>query len=307
MDSTCVICSKSFTLKKGSSAKTCSPVCRERYRVQRTVEASTKDGAWVTRECAVCGKEFTRRKGKVGVVCSVECRTEKQRRDDKEDRTCTVCSNVFNNYHRQSQNTCSVSCAAKARSNGRNYPSCEVCGEPTGGYDRAFCPTHRRSRSGRKPMPRLTAICVGCGEEFSRPGHWKGQMKYCSNKCSHHEVKSVRDKFVLNLNDKAIVFHSGWEIRFVAVCMRLKIDWRRYDGPDFETSVGTYRPDFIIGPDDLIIEVKGWEARPGTPEKLAESGALVIGKAHLEVLEGCSYADTFWRAIEMLREPVVMA
>gem|GEM_PF-5326545 len=147
----------------------------------------------------------------------------------------------------------------------------------------------------------VTKICLGCGEEFTRPHYFPGKLKYCSNKCAHTEVKKVRDKYIADLPEGAVVFKSMWEIRFVAACARLGVDWRRYDGPDVETSQGTYRPDFIVGPNDLIIEVKGWEDRPGTPEKLLESGVLVIGKTHLEVLEGCSYVDTFWRALEMLQ------
>ena len=92
MRSTCVICSTEFTLKKGSKAKTCSPSCREKYRIQRTVEASVKSGAWVTHSCAVCGKEFTRRKGKAGIVCSIECRAVRQQKEAKAHRTCTESS-----------------------------------------------------------------------------------------------------------------------------------------------------------------------------------------------------------------------
>lgn len=217
------------------------------------------------------------------------------------------------------------------RSSKRGYPACVVCGEPTQHTQRTTCPQHRRGQAvreiatcpcgqpaanirskycsdehrkkwGRKPpVEMVTKTCLACGEEFTRPWYFPGKLKYCSNKCAHIEVKKVRDKFIADLPVGAVVFKSGWEVRFAAVCMRLDIDWRRYDGPDIETSQGIYRPDFIVGPDSLIIEVKGWEERPGTPEKLAESGVLVIGKAHLEILEGCSYADTFWRAIEIVR------
>lgn len=110
-------------------------------------------------------------------------------------------------------------------------------------------------------------------------------MKYCSNKCSHHEVKSVRDKYVADLNGKAVVFHSGWEVRFWAICLRLEVDVRRYDGPDIETTEGVYRPDFIVGPDELIVEVKGWEERPGTAEKLLDAGVVLVGKESLNELE----------------------
>lgn len=292
------------------TARTCSVDCGKKLRAQKMTEVYAEKGTWVTAKCArlACGKEFTHRRSKPRQYCGKPCYNQMTHEAAVESKKCAQCGGLMTSFKRQGQQFCSTACRNRATAAGRtkNYPECRICGVSTGSYNRTFCDDHR-PKPGQKALPRKVAVCLGCGEEFSRPGSWRGKMNYCSNKCSHHEVKSVRDKFVLNLNDKAIVFHSGWEIRFVAVCMRLKIDWRRYDGPDFETPVGTYRPDFIIGPDDLIIEVKGWEARPGTPEKLAESGALVIGKAHLEVLEGCSYAETFWRAIEMLREPVVMA
>lgn len=281
--SVCAICSEEFTLKQGSRAKTCSPDCREKYRVQRTIEASAKEGAWVTKNCVVCGQEFTRRKGKVGVVCSTKCRAEKQKKDGKEDRTCTQCGKIFTNYHRQEQNTCSVKCAAQARSKGRNYPPCETCGQPTGSYYRAFCDEHLGTRKGRKPAERKTATCMGCGEEFSRPGYWPGKMHYCSNKCSHSQQKKVRDKFVLNLNDQAVVFHSGWEIRFWAACLRFDIPIRSYDGPDLQTPVGIYRPDFIIN-DDTIVEVKG-HLRPESAVKVSSADVLVIDKEALLTFE----------------------
>lgn len=279
----CSVCSTEFEPSKGSKAKTCSPECSEKYRVQRTVEASVKEGAWMTRQCVVCGKEFTRRKSKVGVVCSIECRAAKQKKEAKEARTCTQCGKEFSNYHKQSQNTCSVKCAARARSKGRNYPPCEMCGKPTGSYYRAFCDEHLGSRKGRKPADRKTAICLGCGEQFSRPGHWKGKMHYCSNKCSHSQQKKVRDKYALLLEDHAVVFHSGWEIRFWAACLRFDIPIRSYDGPDFETSIGLYRPDFIVG-DDVVVDVKGW-LRSESDVKTAEAEVILVNREDLLLFE----------------------
>lgn len=140
----------------------------------------------------------------------------------------------------------------------------------------------------------VTHVCVGCGEEFERPVWYPGKLKYCSNKCSHREVKSVRDKFILDLNDKAIVFHSMWEVRFVAACERFDIPWRRYDGPDIETPAGTYRPDFIIN-DDTVVEVKGW-LRPESVVKLDGTTVLFINKDTLLAFERdgsfpCTQAD----------------
>jgi hypothetical protein len=301
--SICEACGGEFVQKHPyHTMKTCSKECRYKLSAKSNRESS---GRWETKVCP-CGVEFQSAVAKPKTYHDWDCMMKHRIEESRATRTCEVCGNEFTHFKRQDQRTCSPACRNKLTAAQRevNYPECRECGVSTGSYNRIYCDEHRPNRPGRKALPRKTATCLGCGEEFSRPGSWPGKMNYCSNKCSHSEVKSVRDKFVLNLNDKAIVFHSLWEVRFVAVCARLDIDWRRYDGPDIETSQGVYRPDFIIGnkpSEGLTVEVKGWEDRPGTPEKLAESGVLVIGKAHLEVLEGCSYADTFWRAIEIVR------
>ena len=129
----------------------------------------------------------------------------------------------------------------------------------------------------------VTHTCLGCGKDFERPHFYPGKMHYCSNKCSHSQQKKVRDKFVLNLNEHAVVFHSGWEIRFWAACLRFDIPIRSYDGPDIQTPVGVYRPDFIIN-DDTVVEVKGW-LRSGNAEKISNSDILVIDKDALLAFE----------------------
>ncbi len=135
------------------------------------------------------------------------------------------------------------------------------CGNLTGKKNQQYCSTECRHLYGNYPKPKTkSAICIGCGEEFTKPASYPSKMKYCSNKCSHHEVKSVRDKFVAELNDKTIVFHSMWEMRFAAACERYNIPWRRYDGPDIITPLGNHRPDFIINiikDREDIIEIKG--------------------------------------------------
>jgi hypothetical protein len=98
------------------------------------------------------------------------------------------------------------------------------------------------------------------------------------------------------MTEGAVVFHSGWEIRFWAVCLRVGVPIRSYDGPDIQTSAGIYRPDFMVG-DDLVVEVKGWEDRPGTPERLAESGVIMVGKEHLARLERLFDRDMFLAAL----------
>lgn len=297
--SQCQNCGRDFEQpNKYRESKTCSKECR--YALSGKSNRETQGSQYLDRECPQCGKTFD---GKT-THCSRECSNKARAGDEHPNRKAFL---------------------------ERGYPACVVCGEPTQHTQRTTCPQHRRGQAvreiatcpcgqpaanirskycsdehrkkwGRKPpVEMVTKTCLACGEEFTRPWYFPGKLKYCSNKCAHIEVKKVRDKFIADLPVGAVVFKSGWEVRFAAVCMRLDIDWRRYDGPDIETSEGVYRPDFIIGTEDLIIEIKGWEERPGTPQKLAESGAVVIGKAHLEVLEGCSYADTFWRAIEIVR------
>ena len=135
-----------------------------------------------------------------------------------------------------------------------------TCTIQTSGYPRwnKYCSTECRSLYGNYPKGKTkSAICVGCGEEFIRPGSYPSKMKYCSNKCSHKETKSIRDKFVLELGGKAVVFHSMWEMRFIVACDKYNITWRRYDGELIKTSVGNYRPDFIVDIDEKIVEIKG--------------------------------------------------
>lgn len=139
-------------------------------------------------------------------------------------------------------------------------------------------------RMGFKIKPKIkSAICVGCAQEFNKPIHYPSAMKYCSNECSHKETKKVRDKFVMELNEDAIVFHSTWELRFVAACYRYGIPWRRYDGDAIETSVGNYRPDFIVGKQNFIVEIKGhmnYESMIKT-----EEAKNILGEQYLLVLE----------------------
>jgi len=131
------------------------------------------------------------------------------------------------------------------------------CGNKTGKKNKGYCSVKCRHTYGKYPeLKTKSAVCVGCGEEFTKPASYPSAMKYCSNKCSHHEVKSVRDKFILELGDKAIVFHSMWELRFAAACDKHNIPWRRYDGPDIITPLGNHRPDFITH-DENIVEIKG--------------------------------------------------
>lgn len=111
--------------------------------------------------------------------------------------------------------------------------------------------------------------CLGCGNPFERPWFYAAKNKYCSNACSHRQVKKVRDKFIADLPGGAVVFHSMWEVRFVAACERFDVPWRSYDGFDIQTSHGLYRPDFIVNA-NTVIDVKGY-LRPESAAKIADA------------------------------------
>lgn len=287
MSTTCQNCGKEFEPRnKYAPNKTCSKECR--YAMSAASNRAVQNKAErITATCANpdCGREIIFTASKPKRYCSRECYNAMIAASYAIEKTCPECGKTTTNYTRQDQIFCSVTCRnrATAKSRTKNYPKCRVCGASTGSYGRAYCVEHR-PKSGPKPMPRKVAVCLGCGEEFSRPGTWPGKMNYCSNACSHKQVKKVRDKYVANLSDGAVVFHSGWEIRFWAACLRFNVPVRSYDGPDIETSVGTYRPDFIVGNDDLVVDVKGW-LRPESEVKCRESGVLVVDRGMLESFE----------------------
>lgn len=295
--SICQNCGKEFEQpSKYRTNKTCSDECR--YAMSAKNSTGKLRGRREKRTCPRCGTQFECTVAKPKTYCTWDCMMEARTEESRASRICQVCGKEFTYFKRQDQRTCSPACRNKLTAAQReiNYPQCKVCGVSTGSYNRIYCDEHRPSRPGRKPLDRKIATCVGCGEEFSRPGTWPGQMKYCSNKCSHKETKSVRDKFVLELNDKAIVFHSEWEMQFWMICRRHHVSIRRYDGPDIETSEGIYRPDFIIG-DGIVVDVKGW-LRPESEVKCREAKVLVIGKAWLKGLERCESSEEFWQAID---------
>jgi predicted nucleic acid-binding Zn ribbon protein len=212
---------------------------------------------------------------------------------NRPEKDCPTCGKHFR-CGRPDQVFCSRQCI---RGGGKNHPVCP-CGVQTDSYMKKYCCTEHRVLYGNKktPVRMIEHICLGCGKTFTRPHYYPGKKKYCSNACSHKQVKKVRDKFIADLPEGAVVFHSGWEIRFWAVCLRVGVPIRSYDGPDIQTSAGIYRPDFMVG-DDLVVEVKGWEDRPGTPERLAESGVIMVGKEHLARLERLFDRDMFLAAL----------
>jgi hypothetical protein len=282
MELNCQVCGKTFAqTNKYRASKTCSRECRYQLSAKSTRETS---GALILATCQGCGGEFETRTAKPTKFCSRECFDQSRAEASRVSRTCVQCGEEFSAFKRTDQTYCSPTCRNRhlAAQREHNYPRCRACGESTESHNRVYCPEHT-VKGGPKLKPRLEAVCVGCGEPFSRPAGYSGKLKYCSNKCSHREVKSVRDKFILDLNDKAIVFHSMWEVRFVAACERFDIPWRRYDGPDIATPAGTYRPDFIIH-DDTVVEVKGW-LRPESAVKIDGTTVLFINKDALLAFE----------------------
>ncbi|UTQ77900.1 holliday junction resolvase [Mycolicibacterium phage Kashi_SSH1] len=288
--SKCAQCGSEFEQKnKYRETKTCSRKCR--YALSAQSNRQTQGAQYLGRECPQCGKSFD---GKT-THCSREC-SNKARSGDKHPAV------------------------IKAQA-GRSKP-CKVCGEPTQHTQRETCPEHRRGWQKREvatcpcgqpaenirskycgeacrkkwgvktPVRMITRTCLACGNEFERPHYFPGKLKYCSNACSHRQVKKVRDKFIADLPEGAVVFHSMWEVRFVAACERFDIPWRSYDGPDIETSEGIYRPDFIIGKpgEERVVDVKGW-LRPESEVKCREAGVHLVTKQELLRLESGDSLD----------------
>lgn len=164
-------------------------------------------------------------------------------------------------------------CSKKCIRTGRSHLICP-CGINTGSYQKKYCCPEHREKWGKKKAPTrmVTHTCLACGKDFERPYWYPNKNRYCSNRCSHAQQKKVRDKYVLSLNEHAVVFHSGWEVRFWAACERFSVPIRSYDGPDIETSLGNYRPDFVITlpSGEQIVDVKGWY-RPESFVKITEA------------------------------------
>ncbi|QLF83520.1 holliday junction resolvase [Gordonia phage RedWattleHog] len=164
------------------------------------------------------------------------------------------------------------------------------CGQPAQNLRSKYCGADCRRKWGRKPPLRMVDhVCLCCGKSFTLPWNYPSKGKYCSNACAHRQMKKVRDKFIADLPDGAVVFHSGWEIRYWAMCLRRDIPIRSYDGPDIETSQGVYRPDFIVG-NGTVVDVKGW-MRPESQIKIDEArdqgvDVQVVDRETLVALEG---------------------
>lgn len=294
MHSTCAICENAFKQTKKYHVQTCSEDCAKRWRAQRMAASYAANGSWVTAHCANpdCQAEFRHRRSKPQRYCTKACYNRMVSESAQRERVCARpgCDKLMTNYARQEQQFCSVSCRNKFTASQRevNYPECKVCGISTGSYNRIYCDEHRPSRPGRKPMPRKTAICQNpeCGEEFSRPGTWPGQMMFCSLQCSnaqHSRKRAQHYRFgEVNLN-------SSYELRFIACMARFGVKWEPWpnDRP-FVHDGHEYRPDFLVN--GCAVEVKGWEPEDHPQRAMRAAWNLpeplvVIDEAKLKSLE----------------------
>jgi len=199
------------------------------------------------------------------------------------EMTCNLCGASYTG-RRSDAKFCSQKCAFD--NSQKIERNCKICNSLYVGFANSkYCSSECKKTAGnyKKPGTTKSAICVGCAEEFTRPISYTSAMKYCSNKCSHKETKKIRDKFVMELNEDAIVFHSTWELRFVAACYRYGISWRRYDGDDVQTSLGNYRPDFIVGKQNYVVEIKGHMNYDSVIK--TETAKIKLGEQYLLVLE----------------------
>lgn len=146
------------------------------------------------------------------------------------------------------------------------YTNCVICEKTLDKpyAQKLFCDRRCRTVGGELGI-RYTPIfidkeCLSCGKTFQeRIGETKShQKKYCTHDCYLKVNKKAGKRYVSLLGEEAVVYHSGWELRFAATCLRFDIPCRRYDGDPISTTVGDYYPDFIAGENDDIIEIKGY-------------------------------------------------
>lgn len=286
--SICPICSTEFEQPKYRITKTCGRKCAGKLYQQTHSEM---------KNCETCDKEFSTPKSQAKKYCSNECRYAGQVGRSNPtggnhaeityyDRSCKVCGIEFKTKDKRKQ-SCSVECARI----GQRKPKICPCGKefwhgPRSENASKFCSDECRDKYGLTKKEKFKhATCYGCGEEFSRPQSYTSSMKYCSNECAKREQKKgwfKQPEFILDDFSKWVP-RSGYEIRFYGTCLRFGIPIKPYDGPGIQTSVGTYRPDFIIN-DDTIVEVKGYMTEESSV-KISETGILVIDKSVLLAFE----------------------
>lgn len=265
----CEICGEEFSQKsKYRNGRTCSDECAKELRAKAMRRAYARGGSWVTATCVTpgCGAEFVHRRCRPQKYCTKACYNRMVSESAQRERICARpgCEVVMTNYGRQEQQFCSVDCRNKYTATQRtiNFPQCKVCGVSTESYNRIYCEEHR-PKAGRPASPRKTATCQNprCGEEFSRPGTWPGQMMFCSLKCSNEQHSRKRAQ---HYKHGEVNVNGSYELRFLACLARLNIPWEPFpDDQPFVHDGHTYTPDFVV--EGMVIEVKGGE-RPGHPQ-----------------------------------------
>lgn len=255
-----------------------------------------------TRKCLLCGEEFQPQNSR-GVYCSHACSNKGARLLGKQTysptmvkSTCQHCGKEFerNIALTESKRFCSTecfdgwhkarrvekveNCNKEALESGRKtyVTQCKSCGHELIALRRnkMYCDMHcategRANGVKREVPPDKTAICLGCGKEFSRPWNFPGKMMYCSTYCANNNMRTR--EFVADMGEKVYLLDGGFELRFAACCERFGVPWRRYDGEKIITEAGVYIPDFIINlnSEEYVVEVKGHIQREDETIKIA--------------------------------------
>lgn len=222
------------------------------------------------------------------------------------DKLCLECSQKFI-PHKTTQKYCSVKCkntaVAKVRKT-RSAPLCS-CGKTcpdvhtsTGLlYWRKYCSSECRKKyhqgRGRKEDTWLTKICETCEISFEYP-HTQKNRRFCSNECAKRGY--LKTRIGVNEDNYAVVLDSSWESVFWGLTRMLKIPIRRYDSSAYNTSVGNYRPDFIVN-DSITVDVKGYEDWRVTQYKKELTDVVFIDKSRLDILRKVDSVEEFLQVL----------
>lgn len=295
--SKCEWCQTEFEQPKYRTVKFCGKECQV---------ASYRDKASVKLNCYCCYKIFKVRKSESDrKYCSQECYVKDMPSNPNTivkpkptgTKICERCSAEFAPKHNFARTRfCSTDCANLSRRT-LMPQNCIVCSTEftSKKQDAKFCSRECYIKHGIPGRPKgewITFTCIGCGEEKSVSQSYTSKKMYCSNKCAKKERKFAWNKTGLDLQDGSVlIFRSGYELRFYAVCLRFDIPIRNYDGPDIQTSLGVYRPDFIIKlyGQEFIVEIKGY-MDPESETKVLEASTtneffMVIDKTKLLEIE----------------------
>ena len=211
-----------------------------------------------------------------------------------------VCSNCGNEYKPTgtSQKYC-ASCKLQGVWYTEHYKKRSIlcpCGKPTE-YTAKFCSLECKRKYGsprQRVKPDKVAICLTCGNEFSKPWHYPSQMKYCSNPCAQKHTKAIRHIVV---KESDVVLDSTWEALFWGLCGFNKIEVERFDRQNAIEwkSNQWYAPDFWLPEYDLAVEIKGM-VDDDDHEKWAATNEVmslvILGRPELERLQKEEFIST---------------